>query len=159
MENDFNYGGQTDNGFDPNANAGGDPNVQQAMGGEAYGTADNNAFADQSAQGGFDSFGNPVQNGTDGFNAPQEQKSTLAIVSLVCGIVGIVLGCCCCLGPVAGVAAIITGVMNIKKQAPGKGMAMAGIIMGAISVVLYLIIFIVNMVTGASTALLDSFNY
>ncbi len=160
MENEFNYGGQPGNGYDPNsgvnldknavndANTGYDQNAgydansgYTANTGDAYGTANNN---------GFDSFGNPISNMND-YGMPQNQgSSTLAIVSLICGIVGIVVSCCCCLGPAAGIAAIITGIMSIKKQAPGKGMAIAGIITGAVSVVLYLI-------SGASTSFMEGF--
>lgn len=76
------------------------------------------------------------------------QDQTLAIVSLVCGILGIV--CCQIAGPVA----IITGFMAKKKatenpsQFGGSGMALAGIITGAIGtllligVILYYIIVI-----------------
>lgn len=103
-----------------------------------------------------DSFGNPIQD-MGGYGMPQEQKATLSIVSLVCGIVGIVVSCCCCLGPVAGVAAIITGVLSIKKQAPGKGMSIAGIITGAIAVLIYLVLMIISFATGASTSFMEGF--
>lgn len=76
------------------------------------------------------------------------QDQTLAIVSLVCGILGIV--CCQIVAPVA----IITGFMAKKKatenpmQFGGSGMALAGIITGGIGtlllfgVILYYIIVI-----------------
>jgi hypothetical protein len=68
----------------------------------------------------------------------QGQNQTLAIVSLVCGV----LGLCC---GISGIAAIITGVMqrnNIKadpNQYGGGGMALAGIILGGISVLLMIL--------------------
>ncbi len=63
------------------------------------------------------------------------QNKTLAIISLVTGILGVTI---CCGGLLPSVAAIITGVMARSKasQNPsefgGSGMAMAGIITGAI---------------------------
>jgi len=75
--------------------------------------------------------------------AGQGQDKTLAIVSLVCGILS--LTCC---GPVTGIAAIITGFMaknNVDanpQQYDGRGMAIAGMIMGAISFVLTVLYFI-----------------
>ena len=64
-------------------------------------------------------------------------NKTLAIVSLVCGILS--LTCC---GAVTGIAALITGFMaknNVDanpQQYGGRGLAIAGMIMGAISIVL-----------------------
>ncbi len=71
------------------------------------------------------------------------QDKTLAIVSLVCGILS--LTCC---GPVTGIAALITGYMaknNVDanpQQYDGRGMAIAGMIMGGISLVLTVLYFI-----------------
>ncbi len=167
MENDYNYGGQPGGGYDPNSgvdlnkdaangmNAGYDANSgytanagYDANANGGYGTADNN---------GFDSFGNPVSNMNDYGMTQNQGSSTLAIVSLVCGLVGLIVSCCCCLGLVSGIAAIITGALSIKKQNPGKGMAIAGIITGAVAVVLYLILWIIGMVTGASESFMEGF--
>lgn len=71
------------------------------------------------------------------------QDKTLAIVSLVCGILS--LTCC---GPVTGIAALITGYMaknNVDanpQQYDGRGMAIAGMIMGGISLILTVLYFI-----------------
>ncbi|MFL6374372.1 MAG: DUF4190 domain-containing protein [Pyrinomonadaceae bacterium] len=62
------------------------------------------------------------------------QNKTLAIVSLVLGILSI----CCYVGPVTGIAALITGYLANKKanQDPqtygGKGLALAGMILGGV---------------------------
>lgn len=81
------------------------------------------------------------QNQNSGQNMPfqpsavgQGEDKTLAIVSLVCGILS--LTCC---GPVTGIAALITGFMaknNIDADPlhyTGRGLAVAGMIMGGIS--------------------------
>lgn len=73
------------------------------------------------------------------------QNNTLALVSLVLGILSFV----CSLSIVAAIPAIITGYMqrnNIKNnpsQYGGSGMAMAGMILGGINLVLTVVIFII----------------
>ena len=84
------------------------------------------------------------QNQNSGQNIPFQagvitkgQDKTLAIVSLVCGILS--LTCC---GAVAGIPALITGYMaknNVDADPlnyTGRGMALAGMIMGGISLAL-----------------------
>ena len=72
------------------------------------------------------------------------ENKTLAVVSLVCGIVSLL----CCSWFVVGLAAVITGFIarkNIKAdpgQYTGSGMALAGIICGAISMVLGILVWV-----------------
>ena len=80
--------------------------------------------------------------------AASGQDQTLAIVSLVCGVLSIV-----CCGAIAGIPAIITGFMaknNVDSnpnQYGGRGFALAGMILGGISIfftiiyILYLVLF------------------
>ncbi len=85
----------------------------------------------------------PVPNWQDqglGANTPFQppvvgaQNQTLAIVSLVCGILSVI----CCFSVITGPAGLITGFMakNKAEQNPnefgGRGMALAGMITGAI---------------------------
>lgn len=86
-----------------------------------------------------------------------EEKSTLSTVALVCGIVGLVLGCCCCIGVAPDIAAIVTGILAKKKNEPKSGFALAGIILGAVGIVIYLITFIINQVEGTGDKLAQSF--
>ncbi|MCA1622242.1 MAG: DUF4190 domain-containing protein [Acidobacteria bacterium] len=95
----------------------------------------------------------PVSNWQDqrlGVNTPfqppvagQGQNQTLAVVSLVTGILSVI-----CCGAFAGIPAIVTGYMaknNIDAnpdQYTGRGMATAGMIMGGISI-LFTILYIV----------------
>lgn len=72
-----------------------------------------------------------------GIPGSQAQKSSLPTVSLVLGILSLV-----CLGFLSGIPAIITGFMGRKKAkitGEGAGIALAGIITGAIGTVLSLI--------------------
>ncbi len=80
--------------------------------------------------------------------AASGQDQTLAIVSLVCGILSVV-----CCGAITGIPAIITGfiaknnVDSNPNQYGGRGFALAGMILGGISVfftviyILYLVFF------------------
>ncbi|HLL87960.1 MAG TPA: DUF4190 domain-containing protein [Tepidisphaeraceae bacterium] len=66
---------------------------------------------------------------------PARKTNVLAIVSLICGILG-------CIPFITGLAAIVTGALGIKKAndpqvQSGKGLAIAGIILGVLSVGLW----------------------
>jgi Domain of unknown function (DUF4190) len=95
------------------------------------------------------------------FQAPpisgQGQNQTLPIISLVCGIVSI----CCYVSPLTGLAALITGYLGMKNanndpsQYGGKGLAIAGMIVGGIFFLLGLlyyiyILFIIGMVASGN---------
>lgn len=77
-----------------------------------------------------------------------EQKSSgLAIASMVCGIVGLVLSCCVPYLPlILGIVGLVLGVVSLRKQAGGKGMAIAGVVCSIIT----LIPAILMLVMGAS---------
>ena len=83
---------------------------------------------------------NPYGPYTGTVEGAPEDKATLAIVSLCTGIGSILMSCCCgFLGLPLSIAAIITGVLCKKNNKPGQGMALAGIITGAVGVVTFLI--------------------
>ncbi len=72
----------------------------------------------------------------------------LSVASMVCGILSIL---CCCFtffGFVLAVAAIVLGIICLKNNYEGKGMAIAGIICGGISVFLLILFAIIGGVTG-----------
>ncbi|MGE0730382.1 MAG: DUF4190 domain-containing protein, partial [Acidimicrobiia bacterium] len=70
----------------------------------------------------------------------------MAIASLVTGIGSILAAFACCLGGLIGIAAIVLGVMSRKKikasngATSGAGLALAGIITGAVAVALALLV-------------------
>lgn len=80
----------------------------------------------------------------------QGDNKTLAIISLVCGILSLL----CCAWIIPGVAAVVTGFLAKKKadenpnQYGGRGLALAGMITGGISVVLGLIVLFLYIFTG-----------
>lgn len=83
------------------------------------------------------------------------QEQTLPIISLVLGVLGFVSFCC--LGFLAfpiGLAAIVTGYLGMKKadenpqKYGGKGMAIGGMILGAIGVVSGLVFLIFAIISA-----------
>lgn len=111
-------------------------------------------------------FSQPNTNINSGFGQPNQeiyqtpysppavnnsQDQTLPIISLVLGVIGFVL-ICCHGGIPLGIAALITGYLGMKNadQNPqkygGKGMAIAGMILGAIGLVSGLVFIILGIV-------------
>ena len=71
-----------------------------------------------------------------------------SIASLVCGILGLL--CCCCgfFGLIVSAAGIVLGIVSIKKNCEGKGMAIAGIVCGGIGAFMTLGGIIIGGLTG-----------
>lgn len=84
--------------------------------------------------------------------APEEKQSNVfAIISMIAGIVSIL---CCCFGAVGiviAVAAVVLGIISIKKEEPKKGMAIAGIVCGGVGLILAVVII------AAGTAFMDTY--
>lgn len=79
---------------------------------------------------------------------PQQEKKGLAIASMVLGITSIVPGWCIPYLPfILGLIGVILGGVSLSKKQGGKGMAVAGLVTSIISLIIYLILFIV---VGAS---------
>jgi hypothetical protein len=73
----------------------------------------------------------------------------MAIAALVLGILTFV-----CLGPIAGILAIVFGILGLKKakeSGVGKGMSIAGIVLGAVGSVIAIIVFFA-LVVGTNNA-------
>jgi hypothetical protein len=86
----------------------------------------------------------------------------MAIAALVLGIISIVACWLCGLGVVAGVLAVVFGILGMKRAdalpgRPNRGMALAGLITGAIGAVLSVVLLVVIFV-GAATSDDDGFN-
>lgn len=95
------------------------------------------------------------QPGYPGYGAPASGNNTLAIVSMILGIVSIPLACCFYIGILPGIAGVVLGVMGQRKAAEmggsGKGMALAGIITGGIGAALALLWIILNIIGTATS--------
>ena len=86
----------------------------------------------------------PAGNGSPGFG----------IASLVLGILSLI---CCCFWPVSltcGIVAIILGIVAVYNKYDGKGMAIAGIVLGAISIVFMILL----LVLVGSAGMLEAFS-
>ena len=82
--------------------------------------------------------GDPVQPASPALQAPSAGTNALAIAALVCGILGFTL--------VAAVLAVIFGILALRqlerRPQSGKGLAIAGIVLGALSIVGYIVVFV-----------------
>lgn len=85
--------------------------------------------------------GDPYNNSYpyNNYNRPREYGNGLGIASMVCGIISIV-GLCACLGPLMGILAIVFGAIQLNRTKRSKELSIAGIITGAIGILLSLII-------------------
>lgn len=63
------------------------------------------------------------------------QGKVFAIISLVGGVLGVLTACCYGFGAIPGLAGVICGIISRKKEEGLKGMAIAGIICGAVAIV------------------------
>ena len=85
------------------------------------------------------------------------KTSGKAITSLVTGIISLPAICCWPLGAILGIVGIVFGVLARKEiaasagQQKGAGMALAGIITGAIAIVLIVIVLVL-----AATGVIDT---
>ncbi|RZQ62878.1 DUF4190 domain-containing protein [Amycolatopsis suaedae] len=81
---------------------------------------------------------------------PQNQDSGMAVGSLVCSIVGLV-AC----GGLLSIVGIILGHIALSKakrgEAGGRGMALAGVIIGYVAIGLVLLTVIIVVIIGIST--------
>lgn len=132
---DQNYG-QPNGQYDQNYGQYGQPNGQYGQPGDPYGQN----YANQNLNMG----GGPAypQN-----NMPQESKG-VSIASMVLGIFSLTFGCCITyVGIATAIAGLITGIISLKDKKPGRGMAIAGIIMSAIALV-FLVFCIILVLTS-----------
>ncbi len=135
-----------------------DPNDQQQYGQPGYGQSGYGQSGQYGQSYGQQPYGQPPSyppqppGGYGNYGQPV-QTSPLAIVSLVLGIVGLL----CCTFFVLGIAAAVTGFIARKQinesqgRQKGSGMALAGLILGVVSVLLalaYWALVITGVLTG-----------
>jgi hypothetical protein len=91
------------------------------------------------------------------YGATPGATSGLAIASMVCGIVGILM-CFCYLSGLCGIPAVICGHMALNRigQSPipvgGRGMAIAGLVLGYLDILISLGFIVTMVVTVAGAA-------
>lgn len=74
-------------------------------------------------------------------NNPVKDKKGFSISALILGIIAIIFSCLCFISVPCGIVAIILGILSIKSSK--RKMSIAGIITGAIGIVISIILLIV----------------
>ena len=80
-----------------------------------------------------------------------QMESSLAIVSLIIGVFAFCTGWFPFVGLIMGIAAVVFGIMAIRKKQGGNGMSIAGIITGGLAIMtglLIAVILIISMFAG-----------
>ncbi|MGI8979459.1 MAG: DUF4190 domain-containing protein [Pirellulaceae bacterium] len=92
---------------------------------------------------------NPYQTSTPGYMPPPQPQGSpvLAIISLVCGVLGVVTTCCCSIFglPVPIIAIVCGGIALAQPNSSGKGMAIAGVVLGVLCVLLAIVLLIIGL--------------
>ena len=101
----------------------------------------------------------PTPPGTPVAGGPGQGTNGLAVAGMICGILGLVLFWTIWLGIILGVLGIIFGAIGQSRAktmgGTGRGMAMAGLICGAIAVVaaIIFVVFIASQVNDVENIL------
>lgn len=125
------------------------PFGQQAYGHQPYGAQGQLPYGEPSQYGQpgtpFNAYGQPAY-----YGVPPEPKG-LSIASLCCGVAAFVgLG----FFVLPQIAAVILGHMALKREPSGKGMAIAGLVLGYLGIALTILVIVlvaIGLAVGAST--------
>lgn len=79
----------------------------------------------------------------------QKQNNSMAIASLVCGIIGILLSCCL-VGILASIPGLILGILSLKNKTGDRTMAIIGIVLSSIGIIFVIFMIIIFAVSGAT---------
>ena len=139
----------TPNGYGPQGGYQGTPNGYGPQGG--YQGAPNG----YGQQGGYQNYydaRNPYANPNGYIYNPYEVQDPgspgLAIASMITGIFSFILACCYPVAFFIAIASIILGSVAIKKQTPGKGMAIAGIILSGLTLFIAAVFIVISIKNG-----------
>lgn len=89
-------------------------------------------------------YNNMSYNNMNYYNNKREQKG-LAIASLVLGIIGLLLSCCC--GGILGVFGLILGIVSLVKGLDGKEMAAIGIVLSTLAMIVTIFVVVFGAMT------------
>jgi hypothetical protein len=93
--------------------------------------------------GGYSPGYHPGWDYSGGYGALQSGMNTMAIVSLIAGILGIF----CCIGSIVGIVCGSIGLNQIKQtREEGYGLAVGGIVISVATLLLYFIVAMISMV-------------
>lgn len=184
QQNDPSYSGSSQNGYNNGCNNG----YQQPNGQNGYNNGYNNGYQQNGYNNGYNN-GYQQPNGQNGYNngynngyqqngynngytqynynnAPVNNNDGTSVGALVCGIISLVLGCWG-VGIVTGIIALVlsskykkahNGVYNGQSKA-GFVCGLIGVILNAICIVYYIIIFVVAAAVMAGTSAVSYYNW
>lgn len=141
MDNEFK---EFDNQNKNDVNDGNNQNLQN----QDYNSAQNQNYNSNQNYNNYQNNGYNNMNGTSGQqnyygNEPAtETPSGMAIAGMVLGILSML---CCCIWYVSAILAILAlvfSIITVAKNKPGKGMAIAGIVCGAIGLIMAIVVVI-----------------
>lgn len=90
---------------------------------------------------------------TQSTEEPKKDRKGFCITSMVLGIIAMVFFCLWYLSIPCGILAIIFGILGVKST--NKGMAIAGIVTGAIGLVISIFIIVMLFMYGVATGISD----
>jgi hypothetical protein len=72
----------------------------------------------------------------------QEPKGSnaMAVASLICGIVGLLMSCCWFISLPLSITSVVLGIIVLKKKKEGRTLAIIGIILGAATILLCILL-------------------
>lgn len=150
QQNQYNYQQQTQE----NQN-----NNQQQPGQSLYYQQPNNQPQNNNQQqyqySGQPQFQQPYNN----YKQQPDNNNGMAIGSLVCGIVSILVNCCTAwfISLPTAIAGIILGIMTIKNNKAGRTMAIIGIVLSSIGALIGIIVLIGCSIVSSNRSLFDQF--
>ena len=107
----------------------------------------------------YSSDGETMSYAVEGAPASGAGKA-FSIVSLVTGIVGLLLSCCCggFFGSIPAIAAIVFSILSKVKSEKFNGMAIAGLVLGIAAIVSLVFAIIFNALSGGSSIMSEMIN-
>jgi len=85
-------------------------------------------------------------------------RKGMGIASMVLGIVSFLIMCCVWyVAPIVSIVGLVLGIISLKKEDAGKGMAITGIILSSIALLVSAIIIVCVIVAFSNTELYESF--
>ncbi len=83
-------------------------------------------------------------------NQEPKGSNAMAVASLVCGIIGLLISCCWFISLPLSITSIVLGIIVLRKNKEGRALAIIGIIIGAATILICIILvaFSAYMMTG-----------
>ena len=87
-----------------------------------------------------------------------QKKEIKPMLSMILGIAGIVMSCCCTFAGIGlGIAAAVIGGMCMSQKLEPKGQALAGLITGIAAIVISIAAIIISIVMGVGLNMMEMF--